>query len=112
LPPLRLILQFLVILGLYVALSYYLWTRLLRRPAWPRPWSRIAAAVFLVLVVATPVVVAGARLGAPLGPLRLPVFVWPIYICQPRHGVRGGAAAPGGFGGDHAARAAGDTRPG
>jgi uncharacterized protein len=76
LPPLIIILQFLVILGVYSALSYYLWTRLVRRPAWPRPWPRVVTVVFLLLALTTLVVVVGVRFGLPVGALRLPIFIW------------------------------------
>jgi predicted MPP superfamily phosphohydrolase len=74
--PLGLVLRFLVILGIYCGLSYYLWTRLVRRPVWPRPWSKVVTALFLLLTVATPVVVVVHRFGAPVGILRLPAFLW------------------------------------
>jgi predicted MPP superfamily phosphohydrolase len=41
---------------------YYLWTRLVRDPAWPEPYARIAAIALLVLAILPPFVMIASRL--------------------------------------------------
>jgi uncharacterized protein len=57
---------------------YYLWTRLVRDPAWPEPYSRAAAIALFTLAILPPVVMLGSRvLSRPvMKVLTAGVFTW------------------------------------
>jgi predicted MPP superfamily phosphohydrolase len=57
--------QFVVFLSIVMVIvggwQFYLWTRLVRDPAWPAPYSWLGTAALVVLTLAPPLVVAGSR---------------------------------------------------
>jgi uncharacterized protein len=68
----------LVALGVLSGMHYYLWTRLVRDPALPEPWRRIATVALVVLALALPIAMLAFRLAPqPLARL-LPAaaFTW------------------------------------
>ena len=60
-----------VVLALTIAAHGFLWVRLVRDPAWPRPWRRLASIALVALAIAMPAGLAfwrivGADLARPL----------------------------------------------
>src|SRR5260221_13993837 len=57
--------QFALFLSIVMAIvggwQFYLWTKLVRDPAWPAPYSQIATAVLVALTLAPPLVIASSR---------------------------------------------------
>ena len=57
--------QFIAFLAIAFAIvgawQYYIWTRLVRDPAWPAPYGRIATVAIVLLAVVPPFVILGAR---------------------------------------------------
>jgi predicted MPP superfamily phosphohydrolase len=52
---------FAVLLSIVGGWHYYLWARLVRDPAWPQPYARIAAIVLVVLALLPPLVMIASR---------------------------------------------------
>jgi predicted MPP superfamily phosphohydrolase len=57
--------QFLVFLSFVMVIvggwQFYLWTRLIRDPAWPEPYSRLATIALIAVTLAPPLVIAASR---------------------------------------------------
>jgi predicted MPP superfamily phosphohydrolase len=52
---------FAVLLSIVGGWHYYLWARLVRDPAWPQPYARLAAIVLVVLALLPPLVMIASR---------------------------------------------------
>ena len=57
--------QFVLFLSIVMVIvggwQFYLWTKLVRDPAWPEPFSRLATAALILMTLAPPLVVAASR---------------------------------------------------
>ena len=74
--------QFVVFLSVVLTVvggwQYYVWTRLVRDPAWPEPYGKVATAAFVFLTVLPPFVIFGARFlsRSALGAISGALYTW------------------------------------
>lgn len=67
-----------VVLTLLFSIHYYMWARLVRDPAWPAPWQGVATTAVILLAVAMPIALLGARFlrGSTPAALVWGGFIW------------------------------------
>jgi predicted MPP superfamily phosphohydrolase len=65
-----------IALSVVGAWQYYVWTRLVRDPAWPEPYGRIATIALAGLILLAPVVILSARF---LSPAVIKVLSFALY---------------------------------
>jgi predicted MPP superfamily phosphohydrolase len=67
-----------IVLAVVGAWQYYVWSRLVRDPAWPEPYGRIATAALILMVVLPPLVILGSRFlpRFAIGPLSATLYTW------------------------------------
>jgi len=60
------------------AWQYYVWTRLVRDPAWPEPYGRIATVALVGLIILPPIVILSARFLSPsvIKVLSIALYTW------------------------------------
>jgi len=60
------------------AWQYYVWTRLVRDPAWPQPYERIATVALVLMIVLPPVAIFGARFmsRSTIGAVSAALYTW------------------------------------
>src|SRR6185436_6554473 len=74
--------QFVVFLAIAFSVvgawQYYLWTRLVRDPAWPEPYARIATIALVMLILAGPITILSARFLSPsvIKALSIVLYTW------------------------------------